>query len=266
MKSNIILLLLLLTSIMLKAQSNKSGIINYQRTYYGDTLEFATITEEALLFNETEASYFYVKFIKSFRNPDLKVEATAPRVTQYNNFNNKIIISAIRTPTGYYLVQDDMAAITWRMLNQTKKIQNIDCFGAMAEYRGRVWTVWYAPSIPVSSGPWKLYGLPGMILEAEDLKGLIKYECSSIIIPPSRDLKIGKPTPIKQRNEVPISIKEFATLNEKEIVNAEKLHSRQDKDSGSGRLYQVYDIEIFAFEKNITLKRRQQKLSDIPKK
>ena len=268
MKLNI-LLFMLIAFCTAQAQNNKSGVIKYQKTYYPfDSLEKGSLYEEALLFNETEASYFHVKFIRSIESPDLKAPDAPPIINVYNDFSKKTITSAIRTPAGGYVVQEDMIPLTWYMLNKTKKIQNIQCFSAQTEYRGRVWTAWYAPSIPISSGPWKLYGLPGMILEAEDRKGIIKYECLSVVIPASGDLKIGKPTPRKQVNQIPISIKEFALTCERDIINAEKLSIRKEKDGmgGSSKQYHVNDVEIFDFEKNITLKRAKQKLADTPKK
>jgi GLPGLI family protein len=47
----------------------------------------------------------------------------------------------------------------------------------MTHFKGRGYTAWYAPSITNMEGPWKLGGLPGMILEAYDDEGdwQIKY-------------------------------------------------------------------------------------------
>ena len=38
-----------------------------------------------------------------------------------------------------------------------------------------LWTVWFAPEIPVSYGPYVLGGLPGLIMDAEDADGLFHF-------------------------------------------------------------------------------------------
>lgn len=52
--------------------------------------------------------------------------------------------------------------------DSSKNILGYECFKATTEFRGRHWTAWFAPEIPLSDGPWKLCGLPGVILEAYD--------------------------------------------------------------------------------------------------
>ncbi len=56
----------------------------------------------------------------------------------------------------------------WEILDETKDIIGYECIKAVSADRGRRWTVWFTPEIPIQEGPWKLCGLPGLILEAED--------------------------------------------------------------------------------------------------
>lgn len=56
----------------------------------------------------------------------------------------------------------------WQISEESKEILGYQCFKASTDYRGRRWTAWFAPEIPVQEGPWKLCGLPGLILEAYD--------------------------------------------------------------------------------------------------
>ena len=57
--------------------------------------------------------------------------------------------------------------ISWEIGDSTKNILGYECVIAEADYHGRHWTVWFTPEIPVSFGPWKLHGLPGLILSAD---------------------------------------------------------------------------------------------------
>lgn len=57
--------------------------------------------------------------------------------------------------------------LVWEMQSDSAEtILGYECFRATAEYHGRWWTAWFAPEIPLHDGPWKLHGLPGLILKA----------------------------------------------------------------------------------------------------
>lgn len=60
---------------------------------------------------------------------------------------------------------------TWQIGDSVKNILGYDCMIAETDYHGRHWTVWFAPELPVSDGPWKFCGLPGLILEATEPSG-----------------------------------------------------------------------------------------------
>lgn len=66
------------------------------------------------------------------------------------------------------------------MLGPMQQILGYKCQKAATSFRGRKWEVWFTTEIPISSGPWKFSGLPGMILKATDNSGYFKYEAVGI--------------------------------------------------------------------------------------
>ena len=66
-----------------------------------------------------------------------------------------------------YVYEEPIVQCNWDISDSTKTIMGYECVMATTDYHGRKWTAWFAPEIPVHNGPWKLDGLPGLILEAE---------------------------------------------------------------------------------------------------
>ncbi|MDE5649492.1 MAG: GLPGLI family protein [Duncaniella sp.] len=73
--------------------------------------------------------------------------------------------------TGNFHYSEPLDNIMWNIGDYTKTVLGYECVMATADYHGRKWTVWFAPEIPVQDGPWKLHGLPGLILEASETDG-----------------------------------------------------------------------------------------------
>lgn len=63
--------------------------------------------------------------------------------------------------------EEPVPPINWTLTDSTKMVCGYECHQATCTFRGRTWTAWYC-DLPLSIGPWKLHGLPGMILAAED--------------------------------------------------------------------------------------------------
>ncbi len=51
---------------------------------------------------------------------------------------------------------------------------------------------WYAPNIPVSFGPKEYYGLPGLVLEAQN--NFRYFRATKLILNPNNKILIKKPT------------------------------------------------------------------------
>jgi Protein of unknown function (Porph_ging). len=68
----------------------------------------------------------------------------------------------------------------WKILQEKKNVAGYVCQRAVAHFFGRQWEAWFATDIPIQEGPWKLYGLPGLILEAKDSTNKFIFTCVSI--------------------------------------------------------------------------------------
>lgn len=64
----------------------------------------------------------------------------------------------------------------WKIEDDTKVIGGYSCQKATTTFKGRNYEAWFSPDIPMPYGPWKLHGLPGLILAAKDEKGEVVFE------------------------------------------------------------------------------------------
>ena len=94
--------------------------------------------------------------------------------------NNKTLNHYAIIIADYYMVTEPVEQIKWITTRETATILNYKCFKATANFRGRDWTAWFTQDIPVSGGPWKLNGLPGLVLKAEDSEKHYTFECMAI--------------------------------------------------------------------------------------
>ena len=56
----------------------------------------------------------------------------------------------------------------WKILADKEKIGTYNTQKATTEFGGRQWTAWFSTDIPFQDGPYKFYGLPGLIVKIED--------------------------------------------------------------------------------------------------
>ncbi len=74
-----------------------------------------------------------------------------------------------------YLIEDGMPPIEWKISADTATFGGLHCQKATAHFKGRDYTAWFCPDMPLHVGPWKLNGLPGVIVEAYDTKKDVQF-------------------------------------------------------------------------------------------
>lgn len=115
------------------------------------------------------------------------------QIIYQNEPKGKITVQSIITP-NFYNYEENRHPIKWIMKEGKDTICGYTCNIAEGEYGGRTWIVKYAPEISSQNGPWKLTGLPGLILDATDSDGIhhfcaVTFRSSSVNITPLNNRK-----------------------------------------------------------------------------
>lgn len=66
--------------------------------------------------------------------------------------------------------------VNWNYEGDRDTLYGLEVYKATTFMGGRTWEVWYAPSIPISDGPYKFHGTPGLIVKAQDTEKRYIFE------------------------------------------------------------------------------------------
>ena len=115
----------------------------------------------------------HFKEMDEYRENDKDPEKRIPVAPDRNDYlyrnlsQGKISVYTSIMGTGY-LIEDDIPKMDWTINeDSTVQVLGYECHKATTTFRGRTWAVWFTEEIPLNIGPWKLGGLPGLILKAK---------------------------------------------------------------------------------------------------
>ena len=120
------------------------------------------------------------KAISEVRSEILNYRAGTLPLEIFKNYPKGKIKTIDRVPLETYTFEEEMESPDWTLESDTLIVCGYTCKKAITTYFGRNYTAWYTPEIPISEGPWKFFGLPGLILKVEDDREHYSFECISI--------------------------------------------------------------------------------------
>lgn len=205
---------------------SQEGSVRYSHTFYGSSSSSSAMAPHVLYFS-TKASAFYMSA--------LTVNMSKEEVSEPEDENNKIVKISIvdtsskslyykdlgsrkllcRTSTlnkklkseKYFFEDPGAQNLNWELKEDFKEISGYKCQKATVAFRGRNYDAWFTTDIPLPYGPWKLGGLPGLILEVYDDKKEISFIAENITIPdPNAESYIVIP------RGSPISLRDYVSL------------------------------------------------------
>ncbi|WP_316829733.1 GLPGLI family protein [Pedobacter aquatilis] len=199
MKTNYLILFLLACTIVANAQKADKALlrVSYNFIHVQDTNHRdQPYTENMILVIGKNASVYTsydkitqaairrkmieeaVKAQSESPNQTLKLDGRGIKKTNpvdYFSFINERKSFTKERLINNYLVEEPTPQLNWKISKDTASFSGIKCQKATATFKGRNWIAWFAAELPFQSGPWKLSGLPGLIIEAYDDKKDVQF-------------------------------------------------------------------------------------------
>jgi GLPGLI family protein len=131
------------------------------------------------------------------------------------NFNDYSLYDGITLMGKTYLIHDSIAPPKWKIMNDMKEVAGHICMNAsMSDTLRKQNTIaWFALDMPVSTGPDRFTGLPGIILEIDVNNGALVITADKIDIKPLTT-ELDVPAKIKGKK---INMNEYTKLIEQQI-------------------------------------------------
>lgn len=201
----------------LPKESKAAKILQFNATsaLFGDDPEVQEALPENLQKALRRASYF---------------SPPNPEVTQvYYDFENDKKLEQVDFMTRTFRINSEITPPSWKLNTRKIKVLDYVCMGAETQIGEQTITAWFSPQIPVSAGPDRFFGLPGVILALE-IDGEMAFLATEIILNTETATKIEKPSDGKKIKQEAFDL----IVAEKEEEFHKEMEARR-KSRGHGR-------------------------------
>ena len=148
-------------------------------------------------------------------------------------------------PVHHYVYTED-GTLAWDLMDDTLTVSGYLCKKAQTRYGGRTWTAYYTEEVATTAGPWKLHGLPGLIVKASDENDIFSFtlfELTNKTVPVNIRLieeNRGDLPPVKIKREKFIARRNKLFMNPRYMTEPLYYHQPGDTDY---QIWSLYSIE-----------------------
>lgn len=139
----------------------------------------------------------------------------------YPEYGTLTFISRV-AKTYYNIVQKSQ--FQWQLCSgEDTTVLGYKCHKALTHFAGRSYVAWFTPEIPVSDGPYKFGGLPGLIVKINDTKNQHSFTLTGVKRP-----KFKQPIFYNQKKHIKVTPQEYVkALNVNNSLRLEMLQSQE---------------------------------------
>ena len=150
----------------------KNNIISSFRGYnnYRGDMERKKLGDEGVLLEQMQTGQYHSKYLPSVHKFDIFKEYEKRIVTTIDHIFSY----------GMYEYEEPFDNFIWQITSETDTIHDYVCQKAICDFGGRTWEAWFTMEIPISDGPYKFCGLPGLIIDIADTQDHYSYKLLSI--------------------------------------------------------------------------------------
>lgn len=224
--------LFLCIPLTLHAQEKAIAKIHYKFSHINDTAKREQPQRDEVVLYLGKKSSFY----KSYSDEKVKESIAAQKLL--TDYSGHMVINFSTTPIkNFYLIYPedqkmiDIESISssfdaystespyqgqeWKIGDEIKEIGDYRCQQATTTFKGRNYIAWFTTEIPFQAGPWKLRGLPGLILSAYDEDKEVVFEYAGFdFVDPEEDIKIEVPFYVTKATKAEIAKQHNVFIND----------------------------------------------------
>ena len=172
------------TATSIIAQDGNSGIVTYEETIKIEIKlegEMAHLMKDMPKERKSEKLLYFSPSASLFTNPPagddhaeamegsgIRIMMSTPENKLFADLETGEVIEQREFMTRMFLINGEMPASDWKITGEQKMILDYPCMEATrTDTAGKVTRIWFAPTLPVKSGPANYINLPGMVLEVD---------------------------------------------------------------------------------------------------
>lgn len=198
LKIPFLVLLAILSCSLIYSQNNLKDSLRYEiiykYSYQENDIDTTNIKKEDMILKISKDFSYYISlnsmkiremseaYKKNKKMPSNMNSIARPKIhhTILKNYVKNEMIFSNMFGMNYFSYSKKIDSLKWTLFDEKKEILGYSCQKATTSFAGRDYIAWFAVDIPISDGPYKFNGLPGLIFSIYDNKKQYSFEIMSI--------------------------------------------------------------------------------------